>query len=142
MEVDEVTAAGGVVYRDTANGEPEVLLILRRGVWDLPKGTKEEDESIRECACREVAEETGMDRWPVIVNDLRQTYHEYVRDGKKCGKTTYWFAMRSEDETGLQPQKSEGIERADWIFLTEAERRVGFENLRKVLAEFRSLYDM
>ena len=52
----ELTAAGGWVE----NGEGQVLWIHRLGQWDLPKGKWEPNESIEDCAMREVEEECGV----------------------------------------------------------------------------------
>ncbi|MEO6915694.1 MAG: NUDIX domain-containing protein, partial [Chitinophagaceae bacterium] len=41
-----ISAAGGLVL----NENDEVLLIYRRGAWDLPKGKQDDPESIEECA--------------------------------------------------------------------------------------------
>jgi len=59
-----VRAAGGVVWRKTARGNVEVLLVHRPGEgyddWTFPKGKKDwMDESDEDCALREVYEETG-----------------------------------------------------------------------------------
>jgi ADP-ribose pyrophosphatase YjhB (NUDIX family) len=59
-------AAGTVIERLNAAGEPEVLLLRRAvqpglGAWDLPAGYLEPDESVEEAACRETAEEAGFE---------------------------------------------------------------------------------
>ena len=51
-----VQAAGGLVEND----EGKVLIIFRRGKWDLPKGKMDEGETPALCAIREVEEETGL----------------------------------------------------------------------------------
>src|SRR6478752_5737606 len=51
-----IEAAGGLVY--TPN--EEVLLIFRKGKWDLPKGKLDDGEELETCAIREVEEETGI----------------------------------------------------------------------------------
>jgi|AntRauTorcE11898_2_1112593.scaffolds.fasta_scaffold27735_1 8-oxo-dGTP pyrophosphatase MutT (NUDIX family) len=131
-----VAAAGGVVYQKKEEGY-EVLLIHRNGVWDLPKGKQEEHESIEECARREVAEEVGIPL-PEIECFLTKTYHEYERDGKKYGKTTHWYKMRTDVQDNFRPEESEGIETVEWTDIDEAERRVGYENLNKVLKAFKN----
>ena len=70
-------AAGGVVY----NTKNEILLIHRRGFWDLPKGKMEIDETIEDTAIREVEEETGLTNVmilkPILFKELANTatYH-------------------------------------------------------------------
>ena len=51
-----IQAAGGFVHTD----KNEVLLIYRRGKWDLPKGKLDEGEDLEACALREIKEETGL----------------------------------------------------------------------------------
>ena len=62
MSDAEVRAAGGVVWRRTADASLEVLLVHRPryGDWAFPKGKANADESDKDCALREVEEETGL----------------------------------------------------------------------------------
>ena len=57
-----IKAGGGLVL----NPRNEILMIFRRGFWDLPKGKLDDGETIMECAIREVMEETGL---PVLIAD-------------------------------------------------------------------------
>lgn len=135
----QIDAAGGVLYRDGKEG-PEVLLIFRRGVWDLPKGKRDTGESMRECAIREVAEEVGSSL-PQIHAKLAETFHSYQDDGEKIGKTTQWFVMSTEDEAAsLKPERGEGIERLQWMPLQKAKSKVGYDNLLQVLQRFEEWY--
>lgn len=127
-----ITAAGGVIYRKREEVW-EVLLIYRNDIWDLPKGKKEKGESVEECARREVAEEVGISL-PAIKSFLTETCHEYHRDGEEYGKTTHWYSMKLPADTqNFTPQESEGIAEVEWVDLDVARKRVGFENLKKVL---------
>ena len=136
MMVKPIVAAGGVVFK-TDNETVKVLLIYRNGVWDLPKGKLEKSESIPMCACREVSEETGS-KLPMLLADLGTTYHEYTQKKKDYGKTTYWYAMVLPRITELIPQIEEGIVLVEWISLSEAIEKVGFENLRVILLRFKN----
>ena len=51
-----VRAAGGIVSAP----DGRMLLILRNGRWDLPKGKVEPGETLLQAALREVEEETGI----------------------------------------------------------------------------------
>ena len=129
-------AAGGVVLRKTG-GEEEVLLIERNGIWDLPKGKREEGESVSDCALREVAEETGL-REITLTNFIGVTYHTYLQDDQKIEKKTFWYQMAAADESAMSPQQEEGITQVKWVELEEAQRLAGFQNLKEILNKVRS----
>lgn len=139
----QLTAAGGVLFRERGEGpEAEVLLIFRRGVWDLPKGKIEPGERIEECALREVSEEVGSSL-PKLHTRLKDTYHEYREDGELTGKTTHWFAMSlSNYADDLEPEKEEGIEELEWMPLSKARSAVGYDNLIEVLHAFDEWYSL
>lgn len=143
-EKEPVTAAGGVVYKSEENNPPHILLIYRRGVWDLPKGKLEEGETVQECAIREVAEEIGLQTHPEISFRLTDTYHEYERDGISFAKITHWFGMRmhSIPEKGFEPQTEEDIKKVQWAMLNNAKTLVGYDNLVDVLNSFESRYEI
>ena len=131
-----IEAAGGVVYR-LQGSRVDVLLIYRNGFWDIPKGKREEGESIELCAIREVSEEVGVEP-PIIESDLGITKHQYEQKGKLFDKTTYWYTMvLSQEVASFTPQLEEGIEKVEWVALEEAIELVAFENLVDVLVRFR-----
>ena len=126
-----VAAGGGYVVRRTASGV-EVLLIFRRGAWDLPKGKLDPGETVREAAHREVCEEVGIEADALtVLEDLGTTVHGYVwpkHDGYAV-KTTYWFSMATTADE-FEPEKREGIEAVAWVPWDEAGTRLGFDSLR------------
>jgi 8-oxo-dGTP pyrophosphatase MutT (NUDIX family) len=131
-----VSAAGGIVFQwKSEKTEPEVLMIFRNGVWDLPKGKLEKGEAIEMCAVREVAEEVGSGI-PAIVKKLGTTYHEYSEKEKLMGKTTHWYSMVFTKSEVLDPQTEEGIEKIEWVDISEAKERAGYENLREILKKY------
>ncbi|MEX0721220.1 MAG: NUDIX domain-containing protein [Balneolaceae bacterium] len=136
-EVDEeISAAGGIVFRFVANSEElEILLIFRNGVWDLPKGKLEEGEVLEMCAVREVAEEVGSSL-PAIVSKIGTTYHEYQEGNKLIGKTTYWYSMLFTKNEKLEPQQEEGIQKIEWYTLSKAIEKAGYDNLRQIMKKF------
>ncbi|RQO31371.1 NUDIX hydrolase [Taibaiella sp. KBW10] len=105
-----ITAGGGVVR----NPEGDVLMIYRRGKWDLPKGKLDEGEEIKDCAIREVIEETGLPEVS-LGKDICQTYHIYTERKKDIIKTTYWYHMSVKDAYDLIPQAEENIVEAKWV---------------------------
>ena len=122
-----VVAAGGYVVRP-GDDEPDVLLIFRRGVWDLPKGKRDPGETIEACALREVREEIGTGELH-LVRDLGTTMHGYERKGDYHVKTTHWFLMQT-PETRFTPEVREGIEAVAWVPWRKAAQRLGYASLR------------
>lgn len=138
IEADQIRAAGGVLVNDEGSPEtPDILLIYRNGVWDLPKGKLEKGESIAGCATREVSEEVGLSSAPDILADLGTTRHTYTEDGQIIEKETFWFVMRlTEHVQEFTPQKKEGISKVRWVPVDEALEIVGYENLKDVIQRF------
>lgn len=130
-----VTAAGGVLYRERA-GAMQVLLIYRNEIWDLPKGKQEPGENIASCAQREVSEEVGCPT-PAITMKIGTTYHEYERNGNRYGKTTHWYAMKTDRDSSLEPEQEEGITKVSWVTLEDAIQKAGYENLSDILRQFK-----
>ncbi|HUF09659.1 MAG TPA: NUDIX hydrolase [Rhodothermales bacterium] len=130
-----VTAAGGYILRSSpAKGGQgrEVLLIFRRGVWDLPKGKLNKNESIETAALREVEEEVGAANLRVI-SPLGTTMHGYPEGKRYAVKTTHWFLMET-TSVSFTPQLTEQIEAARWVAWDQAREMLGFDTLREHMA--------
>lgn len=105
-----VKAAGGFVHTE----DDHLLLIFRRGKWDLPKGKVDENEEMKSCAIREVKEETGLFEIE-IEKQLCITYHTYHQNGKHILKESHWYLIKSQKQTNLIPQLEEDIEKCEWV---------------------------
>lgn len=109
-----IRAAGGLVKNDSG----KILMILRRGRWDLPKGKLDTHEKLEDCALREVEEETGLKNvelgFPLTV-----TYHTYHEGTKYILKESNWFTMKVSGEQKLIPQTEEDITDIKWINVSE-----------------------
>jgi 8-oxo-dGTP pyrophosphatase MutT (NUDIX family) len=124
-----VTAAGGYVARPLSDEDVALLLIHRRGVWDLPKGHRDPGEDLDACAQREVREEVGIDTLRLL-RDLGTTQHGYPYGDIYAVKTTYWYLMRTPERT-FEPDRREGIQRVAWARWAVAHRHVGYDTLRR-----------
>ena len=108
----KMIAAGGLVFND----KNELLMIFRRGKWDLPKGKLDEGETIEDCAIREVKEETGLENVN-IENFAGITFHEYFepRINDDVSKESHWYKMYAPGDQPLTPQTEEDIEMIEWV---------------------------
>lgn len=131
-EFNLVKAGGGIVENDKG----EILLIYRRGKWDLPKGKLDEGETIEECAVREVQEETGLQKIQLI-RPFTITYHTYEEKGKKILKESHWYLMETPGSQQLTPQAEEQITQAKWIAKKDLEKFFGetYSTIREILEE-------
>lgn len=130
----QVKAAGGVVAAPSGR----VLLIHRRGEWDLPKGKQEPGETDEATALREVAEETGVAKL-TITAPLGCTHHVFMQGEQQLIKRTAWYAMTTDAEHQLVPQTEEEIDTAEWMTEEMAWEKVqtSFPSIRRVLEIYR-----
>lgn len=114
-----IEAAGGMVI----NQKGALLMIFRRGKWDLPKGKWDEGETLEQCALREVSEETGLTKLS-LVRGLKTTYHTYSFHGKTVLKPTHWYLMHHHGKENFLPQTEEGITEIRWVHRKDAKRMI------------------
>lgn len=128
-----IKAAGGLVK----NEKDEILLIFRRGKWDLPKGKLDDGESLEECAVREVEEETGLKNIKLL-SPLMITYHTYHEGTRYVLKESHWFNMQASSEQLLIPQTEEDIVEIKWIAAKDVDQYMEktFASVADVLKTF------
>ncbi len=128
-----VPAAGGVIE----NSKGEILLIFRKGFWDLPKGKLDGMETSKSAAIRECIEETGLKNI-LLGKKIHETFHIYrEKKDQRALKKTKWFAMSYNGDKPPRPQKDEGITETIWIAPDKAMLKVPiYENIKNVLQSF------
>lgn len=129
-----VKAAGGVVEKQGL-----ILLIYRKGRWDIPKGKRDKKEGMAACAVREVEEETGVK--VTIDRKVMHTWHTYVNKKKYILKKTNWYAMSCLDDSKMAPQEEESIDEVKWMNLTEQRAALygSYRSIRVVMQEYHKL---
>lgn len=129
-----IHAAGGVVWRQAANGNGgsvEVAIIHRPRYddWTIPKGKLNPGEIELEGAVREIAEETGYR--VTVGRPLGEV--NYIKDGRP--KTVRYWAMRAEG--GIFTPSRE-VDELRWLPVPEAIRLITVDRDRDLLKTFSS----
>ena len=89
-------SAGGVIFKKVDSGITVVVLgrELPDGAhYHLPKGTVRHNETLENCAKREVLEESGYET--EILDLIGSRTDSYTKDGIQVEKTTIYFAMQT-----------------------------------------------
>ncbi len=128
----KIMAAGGIVR----NENEELLMIFRRGKWDLPKGKLDAGEDLATCALREVQEETGLQNLELkdFIGSTRHTYFDkYLQED--VVKETHWYAMLAKGAEKLIPQTEEDITAIQWLNKNDVDDCLQntYPNIRQVL---------
>ncbi len=135
---ETIVAGGGIVE----NEEKKILFQFRRGKWDLPKGKIEQNETIEECAVREVEEETGLEN--IQIGELVGiTHHFYNENGKDIEKETHWFAMKVTGHPQLIPQFEEDITELRWVDKNQVKdySSKSFKNIDEIIDTYLKIYE-
>jgi 8-oxo-dGTP pyrophosphatase MutT (NUDIX family) len=129
---DSEFSAGGVVVR----GESCIVIVPTRRAADgtrvlaLPKGHPAGDESPAAAARREVREETGVDA--ELVEKLGDIRYWYMRGGRRIAKVVSFYLF--DYVAGELEDHDQEVERAEWMALDEAARRLTYKGEREMAA--------
>jgi 8-oxo-dGTP pyrophosphatase MutT (NUDIX family) len=131
MEIDE-KSCGAIVFRETANGSKEVLLIKHyfSDSWGFPKGHMQQNEEEKETATREVLEETGVS--VNITHDFRAEV--FYRHGLGTRKKVVFFLATDASRAPLGGIDRR-VERVAWVNVKRACSKLNFQNDRDVFFE-------
>jgi 8-oxo-dGTP diphosphatase len=128
-----------VVIFTLRENQLHVLLVQRgeepfAGVWALPGGFVKMDESLEEAACREMAEETGLQ--DAYLEQL-YTYGDLNRDPRGRVVTVAYFALIPSDAP-IHKEGGSDAQRAEW-FQIEALPPLAFDHDQIVAYALRRL---
>ena len=127
-----IEAGGGIVKK-----KHKYLMIHRKGQWDIPKGKMERGEKPKNCAGREVEEETGV---KVKVREkIGVIWHTYMLKDRNILKKTHWYAMTCLDDKNMKPQVDEDISKVRWMSMQEMQEALvdSYRSLRFLVQKYR-----
>jgi 8-oxo-dGTP pyrophosphatase MutT (NUDIX family) len=118
---DNPTIASGVVLYSADPGERTFLLLqsARHQTWGFAKGHVDGDETLLECALREVSEETGYKLSSGDVFDIFNDCSTYTLPKNGQLKRTVMFVTRN-PVVANELQVSDEHQRSKWCSLSEA----------------------
>ncbi len=127
-EASLVEAAGGVVWRRSAGGVIEILLVHRPRYddWTVPKGKLDAGETHAGAALREVEEETGLRC--TLGPELASTSY---RDRRGRPKRVRYWAMTP---VGGRFTPTDEVDEVRWLPVEEAKALLSYPRDREVLA--------
>lgn len=133
MRTARAVSAGGVVLAETRPDAPVALVAHRsaRGSlqWTLPKGAREEGETVTETALREVREETGLEA--EVESDLGDIRYVYVWEGVRVRKRVHFYLMHATG--GDVADHDTEMEDVRWFPMRVARKRAAYRGEREVI---------
>ncbi len=111
----------------------KVALVARKGQNSFPKGHKEDDETIIECAIRETKEETNHDVELLSDKELIKIEYETLL-GEEV--ETYFYLGKDLGETKDEIDEAEK-EITIWVPFDSVEKTLSYNNLREMWNEIK-----
>ena len=134
--------AFGVVPLRKHSGVWEVLIVkhISGNHWGFPKGKKEDGESGKETALRELKEETGLSVKKFVSQAEITEHYNFFKLGEKVKKSVTYFVGEIIDET-LIPQQKELLD-IKWVPLFEATSHLTYPEAKNVCLQTISLLEV
>lgn len=128
---------GVVLLRDGKDGEKEVLLVRRgkppmQGQWSIPGGRQEWAETVRDAACREVREETGLHIEILGLIDVVDALIKGVGDALSHHYTLVDFAALA---VGGQLQAGSDATAVQWVPVGQIDDYLPWVETRRIIRE-------
>jgi len=134
MSEKQLEQAGAIPFRQGTGGWEFLIITSRKGNWIFPKGVIGADESPREAALKECAEEAGISG--TIVGEAVGSYPDRRRK-RPC--SVEMFLLRYEGEVIWKEQDSR---QRHWCGFDEASELLRKEPVRELLARALELLEL
>jgi bis(5'-nucleosidyl)-tetraphosphatase len=123
------------IFRQAEQTESDLFLLIQHkaGHWGFPKGHAEAGETIREAACREFEEETGIQNYQLIGTATFVETYCFVKRDQMIEKTVIYFAAFTES-TQVRCQEKE-IQDYIWLPSQKAIEQITFTHSKQLLQQ-------
>ena len=146
MKIPNTQSAGFILFRWAEPTDTELkreaLMVQQHGQsWSFPKGHREGDETLLQCAFRELREETGI-RGQLLVDSDSWTYtRESIAGKKEMKEITLFYAlpMTEEQEVGELHSDDDTITAIEWVDTLDVCDRLHAEEDKTVWREILSV---
>lgn len=121
--MEKVKSCGVLIFRNDGEDNGKVncsfLLMKHPKRWDLPKGHVDPGETNRQCALRELVEETGIEASQIVIDEdfkFKSKYEvSYKKNpGVKKKKTLIIYLAQLIKPVKIVPTEHEGFEWIKW----------------------------
>lgn len=125
-----IYSSGGLIFKED---QAKILVLLVGNndpiEWRIPKGMLEKDETVKNCAVREVLEETGY--LTEVIKFIDFTNWSYYYEDKLFDETVFFFILKLKD---LPIKESDGeFTNINWFTVEEAIKKLSYDNEREIL---------
>ena len=123
----------GCILIDIKNNKIGIIYRSKQNDYSFPKGHKEKNETLAECAIRETAEETKRQ---CILYSNNPIAKEHYFDSKNDDVDMYYFLAI---DNGKSDNDSLDTHDLIWISFEEVEEKLSYESLKKVWREVKDV---
>lgn len=132
--IPQEISAGGVLFRQTAEGPVFVLIKDAINKWTFPKGKIGDvikNEDILDTVRREIQEETGIVDC-TILGELGSIDITVNPPGKTPYPKRVFYYLVETTDTNLHPEDSVTVKDAQWFTADEVMQQLGYENAKEL----------
>lgn len=122
-------SCGALVCRGKPGSREYLTVKHNAGHWAFPKGHIERGETERQCAVREIREETG------ILTEIRSDFRAVQEFSPKKGVWKRVVYFLAEAVGGNKRAQQEEVSHVCWLDVKEAMRRLTYESDRRLLRQ-------
>ncbi|MBQ3318862.1 NUDIX domain-containing protein [Candidatus Saccharibacteria bacterium] len=125
--------AGGIVFRMSEDKKDIEILLIEdsKNRWTIPKGHIEPGETAKQCAIREIGEETGLTHVAAL-SWLGKINFKYRREDKLVLMTTQIYLVHALDDAET-PVKEDWMNGIKWFKFADALDAIEYADIEKLM---------